>query len=282
MAIKISNLFHVYNVKTDIENTALKDICLDLNNHFFTALVGKTGSGKSTLAQHLNYLLKPTQGKIKIDDFSISTSKKEMKKFSTKGLRKKVGYLFQFSENQIFSDKVIDEVCFGPKNFGVKAEEIKDIAIECLKKVNIEESFYERSPIELSGGEKRRIAIASVLASKPDILILDEPTAGLDSEGKENLIKLLKDLYQDGISIILITHDMDVVYSCCETVIEMKDGEIISNKDTYEFFKEKVNDSTYVIPEIFKFCSVFEDINIKKCRNINELLEALSKWVILS
>lgn len=276
MAIKIFDLFHVYNQKTDIENVALKGVSLDLGNHFFAALVGKTGSGKSTLAQHLNYLLKPNSGSIEIEDFKISSNKKEMKKFKPLNLRKKVGYLFQFSENQLFSETVLKEVSFGPKNFGVKEQELKDVAIEALKKVGIDESFYERSPIELSGGEKRRIAIASVLASKPNILILDEPTAGLDAEGKENLISLLKTLYNEGISIILITHDMDAVYSCCETVIEMKDGNIVSNKETYEFFNEKKNDSTYVIPEIFKFCSVFEKESIKKCRNMNELLEALS------
>ena len=276
MEIKILDLFHVYNAKTDIENVALKGVSLELGDHFFTALVGKTGSGKSTLAQHLNYLLKPNSGSIEIGDFKISSNKKEMKKFKTLNLRKKVGYLFQFSENQLFSETVIKEVSFGPKNFGVKEQELKNVAIEALNKVGIDESFYERSPIELSGGEKRRIAIASVLASKPDILILDEPTAGLDSEGKENLINLLKDLYNEGISIILITHDMDVVYSCCETVIEMKDGNVVSVKETYDFFNEKKDDSTYVIPEIFKFCSVFEKESIKKCRNMNELLEALS------
>lgn len=282
MAIKIFDLFHVYNQKTDIENVALKGVSLDLGDHFFAALVGKTGSGKSTLAQHLNYLLKPNSGSIEIEDFKISPNKKEMKKFKPLNLRKKVGYLFQFSENQLFSETVLKEVSFGPKNFGVKEQELKDVAIEALKKVGIDESFYERSPIELSGGEKRRIAIASVLASKPNILILDEPTAGLDAEGKENLISLLKTLYNEGISIILITHDMDVVYSCCETVIEMKDGNIVSNKETYEFFNEKKNDSTYVIPEIFKFCSVFEKESIKKCRNMNELLEALSnEWFCL-
>ena len=282
MAIKIFDLFHVYNQKTDIENVALKGVSLDLGDHFFAALVGKTGSGKSTLAQHLNYLLKPNSGSIEIEDFKISSNKKEMRKFKPLNLRKKVGYLFQFSENQLFSETVLKEVSFGPKNFGVREQELKDVAIEALNKVGIDESFYERSPIELSGGEKRRIAIASVLASKPNILILDEPTAGLDAEGKENLISLLKTLYNEGISIILITHDMDVVYSCCETVIEMKDGNIVSNKETYEFFNEKKNDSTYVIPEIFKFCSVFEKESIKKCRNMNELLEALSnEWFCL-
>ena len=277
MAIKIYNLFHIYNQKTDIENTALKGISLELGDHFFTALVGKTGSGKSTLAQHLNYLLKPNSGELYINNFKISANKKEMKKFKKNDLRKHVGYLFQFSENQLFADTVLKEVSFGPKNFGFKEEEIKNIAIDLLKKVNIDESFFERAPIELSGGEKRRIALASVLASKPDILILDEPTAGLDSEGKESLIKLLKDLYNTGISIILITHDMDVVYSCCETVVEMKEGMVINHKNTYDFFNEKKNESTYVLPEIFGFCSVFEDENIKKCRNLDELLEALSK-----
>ena len=282
MAIKICDLFHVYNAKTDIENVALNGVSLDLEDHFFAALVGKTGSGKSTLAQHLNYLLKPNSGEIYIQDFKISSSKKEMKKFKTINLRKKVGYLFQFSENQLFCENVIKEVTFGPKNFGIKDNELKNIAIEALNKVGIGESFYERSPIELSGGEKRRIAIASILASKPEIIILDEPTAGLDSQGKENLISLLKDLYNEGISIILITHDMDVVYSCCDSVIEMEEGRVKSIKKTYDFFNEKINDSSYVIPEIFKFCSVFEDEKIKKCRNMNELLEALShEWFCL-
>ena len=276
MAIEIKNLFHVYNKKTDIENTALNGINVDFDDHFLTAVVGKTGSGKSTLAQHLNYLLKPTSGEIIVENFKISTIKKEMKKFKTKELRKNVGYLFQFSENQIFSDTVIKEVCFGPLNFGFNQEEAKKAAIEALKEVGIDESFYEKSPLELSGGEKRRIAIASVIACKPKYLILDEPTAGLDSEGKETLISFLRKLYEAGVSIFLITHDMDVVYSLCENVVEMSEGKVVNYKKTYDYFAEKINDENAVIPEIFRFCSVFEEEAVKKARNIEQLLEALS------
>lgn len=276
MAIKITNLFHVYNKNTEIENTSLKGINLELNDHFFAALIGKTGSGKSTLAQHLNYLLKPTEGIIEIDEFKISTNKKEMKKFKKMILRKNVGYLFQFSENQLFCDNVLKEVCFGPLNFGFSEEEAERLAKESLNKVQIDESFYNRSPLELSGGEKRRIAISSVLACQPKIIILDEPTAGLDAEGRNNLMSLLKEIYESGISILLITHDMDVVYSLCETVIELDEGNVKSVKKTYDYFVEKSNDENAIIPKIFRFCSVFEDEKIKKCKSIDEFMEVIS------
>jgi energy-coupling factor transport system ATP-binding protein len=284
MAIKIFDLFHTYNAKTDIENVALRGLNLELNDHFFAALVGKTGSGKSTLAQHLNYLLKPTSGSIKVNNFEITSNKKQMKKFKTKELRKTVGYLFQFSENQIFSDTVLKEVMFGPKNFGIKDEELKNIAMESLKKVNIDESFYERSPIELSGGEKRRIAIASVLASKPDILILDEPTVGLDPVGKEDLLNLLKEIQEKTHkSIVMITHDMDNVARFAKRVIVMNKAEIAFDGTPQELFNndEILESYNLDLPECAKYAKALKEKGLINYQDIpltkEKLLEVIKE-----
>lgn len=274
MPINVSNLFHIYNKKTDIENVALKGVSIDFEEHFFNALIGKTGSGKSTFAQHLNYLLVPSSGSIRIDEFSIVSDKKSMKKFKPNHLRKKVGYLFQFSENQLFEESVLKDVMFGPVNFG----DDKDTAITRAKKalnlVGIDESFYERSPFELSGGEKRRVAIAGILACEPKYLILDEPTAGLDQKSKSELINLLKSLYESGISILLISHDMDLVYNCCNKVILMHDGKVVDYIDTYDFFMKNHNDFSIIKPKIFEFCSKL-DIKFSKCKSVDELIEVL-------
>lgn len=275
MSIEIKNLFHIYNPKSDIEARALNGIDLSLEDHFFAALIGKTGSGKSTLAQHLNFLLKPNDGTIDFESFHISSIKKEQRRLKVKELRKNVGYLFQFSENQLFAETVLKDVSFGPLNFGYSEKEAKEMAIEALKKVGIAEILHERSPFELSGGEKRRVAIAGVIAYKPKLLILDEPTAGLDSVGKTNLLKLLKDIYNEGISILLITHDMDVVLESCDRVIELEDGKIINNLETLEFFNKNLDNKNYVIPEILRFCSEFDDKIIKNCRTFEELKEKL-------
>src|SRR5574344_32620 len=196
MPIKIENLIHIYNEKTEIETEAVRGVSISFNEPFFTAIIGKTGSGKSTLIQHINGLLKPNQGKIDADGFIISSNRKECTKHIN-NLRKNVGYLFQFSENQLFEETVLKDVMFAPLNFGFSKCEAEKISKEALLEVGIDDSYYERSPFELSGGEKRRIALAGVIAAKPKYLILDEPTAGLDQKATDLIMKLFMSLFKN-------------------------------------------------------------------------------------
>lgn len=238
MSIKINNLSHIYNKKTDIEVSAINNINLELQEKCFIAIVGETGSGKTTLLQHLNGLLFPQTGEVIIDNNKLNQKKRNNNK-SLLNIRKNVGYLFQFSENQLFENTVLDDVMFALSNFNYKKENAKSLALEALKKVNLNESLYSKSPFDLSGGEKRRAATAGIICYKPKYLILDEPTSGLDKKGRDDLIKLLNDLYNEGTSIIMVTHDMDTILKCCKEVILMSKGNIISYSKTHEFFKNE-------------------------------------------
>lgn len=278
MAIIINNLTHVYNKKTDIETSALNNISLKLKDHFFTAIIGKTGSGKTTFLQHLNGLLIPNDGEVILDDFKITSNYKKSKKNIVE-IRKKVGYLFQFSENQLFENTVLDDAMFAPLNFKIEKEEAKKLAIESLKLVNLNENLYEKSPLNLSGGEKRRAALAGILALKPKYLLLDEPTSGLDVSGKNDLINLLKKLYESGVSILLVTHDMDLVLNFCNDVILMDKGKVIDFNDVYSVFKrDDLENYGIVKPKIFEFCKDFERfIDINKVKNIDDFIVELKK-----
>lgn len=272
MSIIINNLNHIYNKNTEIENTALKNVSINFKEHFFTGLIGKTGAGKSSLVQHLNYLLKPSDGSIDIDEFHIDGSKKTKKKLDLLNLRKNVGYLFQFSENQLFEDSVINDVMFACKNFKIPSEESKSLAKTALNLVGLDESFYERSVFDLSGGEKRKVALAGVIVNNPKYLILDEPTSGLDGKSKNEFIKLIKKLYLNGMSILLISHDMDLIYECCNDVILMDKGEVIYHLDSYELFSKDLTQYNILKPKIFEFCSKL-DKKYQKARSIDELIE---------
>ena len=188
---------------------ALKNINVEIEKGSFTAIVGHTGSGKSTMVQHINGLVTPTSGEVVVEDFVLS-SKSKVKHI--KNLRKMAGMVFQFPEYQLFEDTVESDVAFGPLNFGVKKEDAIKIAHECLEKVGIPSDYYKKSPFELSDGEKRRVSIAGILALNPKILVLDEPTAGLDPKGAENILNLFKKLNDDGITIVLVSHDMNIVF----------------------------------------------------------------------
>ena len=201
MSIKIENLSYIYAEKTPGEHQALFDINLDILDHTFMALIGETGSGKSTLVQHLNGLIYPTKGKITIGDYCIEGGQKKHK--GIKKLRQYCGLVFQFPEYQLFEETVLKDVSFGPKNFGLSNEESIEKAKESLSLVGLDESYYNRSPFELSGGEKRRVAIAGIIALSPKILVLD--TAGLDPHGEREMLKLFQKIYETGTSIVLAT-----------------------------------------------------------------------------
>lgn len=276
MSIKINNLFYTYNEKTSFSHLALKDISLEIGDNEFVALVGKTGCGKSTLAQLLNGLLKPSKGTIEVDEFVLTNNKHKFKNY--KNLRKRVGLVLQFPEYQLFEETVEKDVAFGPRNFKVSKEESLKIARESLATVGIDESFYKRSPFELSGGEKRKVAIAGILALKPKILVLDEPTAGLDPSSTIEIMNLFKKIHEEEqITIILITHDMEIVNQYAEKVILMDEGEVKSVSTPNELFKSNADLYSLELPKIYQFANKLKEnglnINIENISDISSLVK---------
>lgn len=235
MSITFEKVEHTYSENSPFAYHALKGIDLQIKKGKMTALIGHTGSGKSTLIQHINALLLPTSGTVKIDDFLITATEKPS---TLKPLRKKAGLVFQFPEYQLFEETILKDIIFGPKNFGVSEEDAINIAKEMLKLVGLDESYLNKSPFDLSGGQKRRVAIAGILAMKPDILILDEPTAGLDPQGAKEMMQLFKQIHLQGTTIVLVTHDMNHVLEYCDDVVVMNKGRIERHVSVDEIFLE--------------------------------------------
>lgn len=223
MAIKIEHLNYIYSEGTSFEKQALHEINLEIPDGQFVGVIGHTGSGKSTLIQHLNGLIRATSGIISVDGENIYAEGYSMKK-----LRSQVGLVFQYPEHQLFEIDVFSDVCFGPKNLGLPREEIEKRAGEALSQVGLDESFYSKSPFELSGGQKRRVAIAGILAMHPKVLILDEPTAGLDPRGRDEILDLVSGLHHDRkITVLLVSHSMEDVARYVERIIVMNHGEVL-------------------------------------------------------
>ena len=223
MSIKVKNLSYTYMQGTPYEKKALQGISLEIKKGEFVGLIGQTGSGKSTLVQHFNGLLKPSYGEVYINDVNIWNNKKDLKK-----LRYEVGLVFQYPEHQLFEETTYKDIAFGPVNMGLDEEEIKKRVIDSINIVGLETSVLEKSPFELSGGEKRRAAIAGVLAMKPGILILDEPTAGLDPSGRELILSKIKDMHKQlNMTVILISHSMEDIARLVERIIVMHEGKIV-------------------------------------------------------
>lgn len=236
MDIHFEKVNFTYQPKSPFEQRVLFDIDLDIKEGSYTALVGHTGSGKSTLLQHLNALLKPTSGKVWIGDREITP---ETNNKNLKPIRKKVGIVFQFPEAQLFEETVEKDIAFGPKNFGISEEEAKILAKENLKLVGLEESYLERSPFDLSGGQMRRVAIAGVLAMEPEVLVLDEPTAGLDPQGRKEMMEMFERLHQEkNITIILVTHLMDDIANFADYVYVLEKGKIVKRGTPKEVFQD--------------------------------------------
>lgn len=236
MSIEFKKVNYIYGKDTPFSYVALKDISLQIPQGSFTALIGHTGSGKSTLIQHINALLQPTSGEVDIDEFIISADQKPE---ALKPLRKKAGLVFQFPEYQLFEETIEKDIIFGPMNFGMSEEDAKERAHKVLKLVGLDETYLERSPFELSGGQKRRVAIAGILAMEPDILVLDEPTAGLDPQGAKEMLELFKKFQQSGKTVIMVSHDMNHVLQYCDHVVVMNHGQIERHCTVDELFKER-------------------------------------------
>ena len=226
MGIILDNVSYTYQEGTPFASAALSDVSLTIDDGSYTAIIGHTGSGKSTILQLLNGLLVPTKGSVRVFDTLITSTSVNKQ---IRQIRKQVGLVFQFAENQIFEETVLKDVAFGPQNFGVSVEEAEAIAREKLDLVGIDESLFERSPFELSGGQMRRVAIAGILAMEPSILVLDEPTAGLDPIGRKELMTLFEKLHQDGITIVLVTHLMDDVAEFADQVYVMEKGRLVKS-----------------------------------------------------
>lgn len=223
MSIIVNHLNYRYNPGTAMEQEALKDINLIINDGEFIGLIGHTGSGKSTLVQHLNGILKASEGWVLVDGESIYDKDYDMKK-----LRSRVGLVFQYPEHQLFEKDVFTDVCFGPGNLGLDKKEVQLRAYEALKLVGIEDEYFYQSPFDLSGGQKRRVAIAGVLAMKPKVLILDEPTAGLDPLGRRELLDMLKKIKEEmGCTIVLVSHSMEDMAEYAERIVVMNEGRIV-------------------------------------------------------
>ena len=277
MQIKISHLSYVYMKKTPNEVTALNNVSLEIPEGKITSIIGHTGSGKSTLIQTLNGLLIPTSGEVNVGDFKITPKKNKNK--NIKKLRKSLAIVFQFPEYQLFEETVEKDVAFGLKNYGIKEPEAINRAHKALNEVGIDESFYKRSPFELSGGEKRRVAIAGILALEPDILVLDEPTAGLDPEGSQIILNIIKKYHDSGKTIILVTHDMNIVLNHSDNVVVINDGNIAFSGTPSDLFTQDVAKYSIDVPELFKFSQLLISkgvkLDITKIRTIDDLMHQL-------
>ena len=278
MGIALENVSFTYQEGTPLASTALSDVSLTIEDGSYTALIGHTGSGKSTILQLLNGLLVPSQGSVQVFDTLITSTSKNK---DIRQIRKQVGLVFQFAENQIFEETVLKDVAFGPQNFGVSEEEAKKIAREKLALVGIDESLFERSPFELSGGQMRRVAIAGMLAMEPTVLVLDEPTAGLDPLGRKELMNLFKQLHLSGMTIVLVTHLMNDVAEYANQVYVMEKGRLVKGGKPSDVFQDVVfmEEVQLGVPKITAFCKRLADRGVSFKRlpiKIEEFKESLN------
>ena len=278
MGIALENVSFTYQEGTPLASTALSDVSLTIEDGSYTALIGHTGSGKSTILQLLNGLLVPSQGSVRVFDTLITSTSKNK---DIRQIRKQVGLVFQFAENQIFEETVLKDVAFGPQNVGVSEEDAEQIAREKLALVGIDKSLFDRSPFELSGGQMRRVAIAGILAMEPAILVLDEPTAGLDPLGRKELMNLFKKLHQSGMTIVLVTHLMNDVAEYANQVNVMEKGCLVKGGKPSDVFQDVVfmEEVQLGVPKITSFCKRLADRGVSFKRlpiKIEEFKESLN------
>lgn len=281
MSIKIENLTFVYNEGTPFEKKALDDVSLEINKGEFIGLIGHTGSGKSTLIQHMNGLLKPTSGKIAVGDFIVTDPKVNMIE-----VRKKVGLVFQYPEHQLFEETIYKDIAFGPTNLKLSESEIDARVREAMDLVGLDfEEMKERSPFELSGGQKRRVAIAGVLAMNPEVLILDEPTAGLDPKGRDEIFGQIKKLYdRKKMTTIIVSHSMEDMANLVDRLIVMAGGEIYMEGTPRQVFKndvelEKIGLGVPQITKLMKVLKSLGKVDIDEIITIQEAKEEILKYI---
>lgn len=252
MGITLQNVDYTYQEGTPFEGRALFDINLAITDTSYTAFIGHTGSGKSTIMQLLNGLNVPTKGTVFVDDIAITSVSKNK---DIKSVRQKVGLVFQFPESQLFEETVLKDVAFGPQNFGASKSDAENLARQKLALVGITEDLFHKNPFELSGGQMRRVAIAGILAMEPNILVLDEPTAGLDPKGRRELMTLFKTLHQEGMTIVLVTHLMDDVANYADAVNVLEAGKLVMSGKPADIFQQVdfLKSKQLGVPKITKF-----------------------------
>ena len=289
MQISLKNISYTYNYKTPYAREVLKDINLEIDEGSYTVIVGKTGSGKSTLIEHINGLLLPTKGEVAVDNILITNpqSKKERRELAKtlKILRQDVAVLFQFSEQQLFETSVLKDIIFAPLNYGVAEEKAILKAKELIKLVGLDESYLDKSPFELSGGEMRKVALCGVLALEPKVLILDEPTVALDYQSREEIMAMVKRLKEEfNMTIVLVTHNMDYVLEYADKVFVLKNGEISFEGKVEDLFlnEQVLKENSLELPEVLKFYKKLEANNIVLDvfpRKYEELINALKNKI---
>ena len=260
MSIEVKNLTHTYSAGSALQQTAVKDVNLVIEEGEFVAIVGHTGSGKSTLVQHLNGLLKPTSGLVLVDGEDMNGEK-----VNKKLIRQKVGLVFQYPEYQLFEETVAKDIAFGPKNQGLSAEEIDRRVRKAMAYVHLDyDKYAERSPFELSGGQMRRVAIAGVLAMEPRYLILDEPAAGLDPKGRDRILGMVKDLHEAGVTVVMVSHSMDDCARLATRMIVMSQGTVVASDTPRALFaqRELMNSVHLGVPEAAKLCALLREKGI--------------------
>ena len=282
MAISFKSLSYIYDKDMPYAHKALDNIDLELKEGIITAIIGETGSGKSTLVEHLNALLLPSEGSLEILDYKLIANQKIR---FLKPLRKDVGLVFQFSEYQLFEETVLKDVAFGPLNFGFGPKEAQERAVQALKLVGIPESVYQSSPLELSGGQKRRVAIAGIIACDPKIIVLDEPTAGLDPKGAKEMTDLFVSLNRKmNKTIIIVSHDNEMVYNVCDETVVLSHGKIVYVGDTLDLFNdpEKLKQFDLLEPQIVTFRNRLKEKGFKlsrEARTLDLLSEEIARQV---
>ncbi len=280
MGIKIRNLEYIYMQGSPFEKEALSDINLDIADGEFVGLIGHTGSGKSTLIQHLNGLLVPQSGEIEVNGKSTKEKGVQLKE-----LRQEVGLVFQYPEHQIFEETVYKDVAFGPKNMGLSENEVHERVVEALTYVGLDDSYYELSPFELSGGQRRRVAIAGVLAMRPKTLILDEPAAGLDPAGREEILTQIRALYlKSKMTVILVSHSMEDVARIASRIIVMNNGKIAMDGKVSEIFSrgEELKNMGLDVPQVSALASELIKRGVKLDSNIYTIERAKAAIMLLA
>lgn len=279
MDISLQQVEYRYQVNTPFEHLAIQDVSIDIPSGSYVAIIGHTGSGKSTVLQHLNAILKPTKGIVQIGDRTVTSEKKQK---NLKGIRKKVAIVFQFPEHQLFDETVEKDICFGPMNFGVSEEEAKERAREAIKQVGLSEEILLKSPFDLSGGQMRRVAIAGVLAMEPDVIVLDEPTAGLDPRGRREIMDMFYRLHKKKkLSTVLVTHSMEDAARYADKIVIMQNGKVYKEGTATEIFEspEGLMALGLDVPEVVRFQQKLEKTFGTKLSKICLTLEELTEEI---
>lgn len=279
MDISLQQVEYRYQVNTPFEHLAIQDVSIEIPSGTYVAIIGHTGSGKSTVLQHLNAILKPTKGIVQIGDRTVTSEKKQK---NLKEIRKKVAIVFQFPEHQLFEETVEKDICFGPMNFGVSEEEAKERAREAIKQVGLSEEILLKSPFDLSGGQMRRVAIAGVLAMEPDVIVLDEPTAGLDPRGRREIMDMFYRLHRERkLSTVLVTHSMEDAARYADKIVIMQNGKVYKEGTAQEIFEspEGLIQLGLDVPEVVRFQQKLEKTFGTKLPKICLTLEELTEEI---